>query len=263
MAKIYNKYHFGKHHLLKEKKERVDKKRAAVFVCFFALSCLFFLLLLRAPYFDIERIVVRGLKNIPREEVVAAMGVTEGTSIWEVSPPELEERIMALPSVKEVRVERRLPRTLEVFLQERLPVALVPYQHYYLELSDSGTFIGIRSQLEGDLPLISGLTWGRMEVGREVPDPIKKEILVDIMQEVSNLEYPPISEINIYDPDNIIIYTMDGLEVLLGGKEEISRKLAVLGKLYFHLDQDLFSRGYLDLRIAETPVFKSFSEKNN
>ena len=264
MTKPYNRYVFGKHRVVEEKKERSSRKRIIAFLFVFALSCLFFILFLRSPYFAIEKITVQGLNNLLREEVIAAMGIKEGTSLWEVSPPELEKRILSLPSVKKAGVERILPRSLDVFVEEKEPLALVPYQHYYLELSESGTFLGIREQMEGDLPIINGLTWGRMEVGKKVPDPVRKKILTEILQQISSLKQPAISEINVHDPERIVLYTMDGLEVLLGEKGEIPRKMTVLSKVYMRLDQEILDSGYLDLRAAEAPVFKPFpGEKNN
>ena len=82
------------------------------------------------------------------------MGIKEGMNIWKISPPELRERILTLPRVAEVEVERALPNKLFIIFRKRFP-ALVPYHSYYLELASDG-ITGIRNNYDGELPSLTG-----------------------------------------------------------------------------------------------------------
>lgn len=75
--------------------------------------------------FRVEGIEVEGTHYLERDEVVAWAALPPDLSLWDDLGP-LEERLAVHPLVREVRVRRRLPRTLVVVLQERQPVALYP-----------------------------------------------------------------------------------------------------------------------------------------
>jgi len=74
-------------------------------------------------FFDVRRIELAGARYITAAEVVAAMEVPEGSSIFDPIGS-LADRVRALPGVIEARVSRRLPGTIRVTVREAEPVAL-------------------------------------------------------------------------------------------------------------------------------------------
>lgn len=251
---------FGRHELIVERKAKKKIKSKLGFIFLLLLANLTLLLFLRSPLFTIEEISMQGLDKLSANEVRLAMGIREGMNIWKVSPPELRERIFTLPRVAEAEVGRVLPDKLLVQIQEKHALALVPYHGYYLELAGDGTLIGIQNNYAGELPLINGLPQGQMGVGTKIVEQDQGEIIMALLEALQRVSPPPLAEINVENPEQIIIYTWEGMEVWLGDKMDLSKKIEVLKRIHAHFFplSDDATGGYLDLRVAESPVFRPF-----
>lgn len=257
MDKSYNSSSYGHHELIVERKARKKIKDKVIIIILFLLCTLSLFLFLRSPLFTIQEITVEGLDKLSLEEIYRALLIREGMNIWKISPPELKERILAIPRVSEVEINRVLPDKLFIHIREKYPLALVPYHGYYLELAPDGMFIGIRDEYEGELPLINGLLWGRMDVGMQIPDRSRKEVIELFLQGLQNNPSLPLAEINVENPQQIIVYTWEGMEVWLGNSENLANKLEILQYINqrLTLEEHDPTSGYLDLRVPEAPVF--------
>lgn len=78
----------------------------------------------RLPWFRVDRVEITGTTHLTRAEVLAAAGIEAGTSVWE-NRSRLKERVESLALVESVTVERHLPSTLTLAIDESEPVALV------------------------------------------------------------------------------------------------------------------------------------------
>lgn len=247
-----------KRQLVEERKGRKKIKSKLLFIFIFIIFNIVFLLFLRSPIFTISHIHVEGLDKLTLDEVCSAAGLREGLNTWKVSPPDLRDSILQIPRVAAVEVERVLPGEVHIQIQEKYPLVLIPFHGSYLELAGDGMIIGLRDDYRGELPLVSGLFWGRMDVGTHITDRERGEIIEVFLQVFSQLPTFPLAEINVSDPRQIIIYTWEGMEVWLGSSTDLEKKLDVLMHLYPRLPLldtgDL--EGYLDLRAADAPVFK-------
>jgi cell division protein FtsQ len=79
---------------------------------------------LAATGFQVRDLLVDGRRHTDRGDLKALLAVERSASIFSYDPEELQRSVTALPWVKNARVERRLPDTIYVALEERVPVAL-------------------------------------------------------------------------------------------------------------------------------------------
>jgi cell division protein FtsQ len=245
---------------VKPKAKKIKDK--LIFILLFFIINLSLLLFLRSPYFAITEVSIKGVDKIPVEDIRTAMAVREGMSIWKVSPFKLRERILLLPRIANVKVERILPGKLLITVKEKYPLAMMPYHDHFLEFAGDGVVIGIEYKYCGELPLIQGLPCGRVDVGSSLLTLPRGEILEVFLQALCSLGSLPVAEINLEDPEQIVIYTWEGMEVWLGDIVDLRDKLEVLQQIYYHLlllEKDN-REGYLDLRTVEAPVFIPFKE---
>lgn len=79
---------------------------------------------LRNPAFALAQIEIElPSGSLARQEILNAAAVEPGQSLPAINLDEVRARIEALPSVAAVQVERRLPQTLRIRVEERQPVA--------------------------------------------------------------------------------------------------------------------------------------------
>lgn len=107
--------------------------------------------------FGVREVFVEGRKNTPLKALRKALAVERGAPILFVDIVEARERLLALPWVAEVSVERVLPNTVVVHLVERRPLALWQNQGRFALIDKTGTVIE-RDHLGrfGDLKVVVG-----------------------------------------------------------------------------------------------------------
>lgn len=81
--------------------------------------------LARLDFFRVRAVRVEGARYLDAADVVRRLEVDTLRSIWDELLP-LERRVATHPQVQDVRVERELPGTLVVRVDEHRPVAFVP-----------------------------------------------------------------------------------------------------------------------------------------
>jgi cell division septal protein FtsQ len=83
------------------------------------------LLLGRLEFFRVRRVEISGLQYLAAATVIATMQLPPDASVFD-DPTQPARRLRALPGIVRADIERRLPGTLQVRLQEAEPVALTP-----------------------------------------------------------------------------------------------------------------------------------------
>jgi cell division protein FtsQ len=104
----------------------------------------------------LENLTVDGREHTTPEDLRAALDVTRGTPILTIDVAEAREALEALPWVKAARVERQLPNTVHVVIQERQPFALWQKGGKYFLVDSDGTPIVAVPDADPSLRMIVG-----------------------------------------------------------------------------------------------------------
>lgn len=127
--------------------------------------------------------------GISAREVTAAAGLRPDMNLMDVDVAAIRSRLMELPRVKRVDIERRLPDKFSITLEERLPVARlisVSKDRVVNIEQREGLFVdrdGVAFKCEEllreyvALPVINAVDQSSITVGREVPSPGVKSAL--------------------------------------------------------------------------------------
>lgn len=114
---------------VKKRSSSAWRTRKLPVVCVAAIVGLFlvyqaFDFVLHASALQVHRIVVRGNVRLSSGEVQALVDGVRGSNILTVDLPSYRARLLESPWVADVGLRRVLPRTIEVFVSEREPIAL-------------------------------------------------------------------------------------------------------------------------------------------
>lgn len=82
--------------------------------------------ILRTSLFSVSTINVSGGVDYPGSVIVDASGIRKGTSLTQINPTQAIARISALPFVSSVTVKKKWPNTVDIAVQGRTPLAVVP-----------------------------------------------------------------------------------------------------------------------------------------
>ena len=109
----------------------------------------------RMEFFRVRRVVVEGTRYAEPTEIVSRLRVDTTVSIWDDVAP-LVARVESHPQVRTVRIGRRLPGTLVVRIEERLPVALVASPRGFALVDARGVTLPVDpSKVGADLPVLA------------------------------------------------------------------------------------------------------------
>jgi cell division protein FtsQ len=82
------------------------------------------LVLYFTPLMSMRNLVIDGLQEVPRDEVVAAVAVRPGTPLLQIDTDKVANRIATIRRVASVRVQRDYPSSLRVSVVERITLAI-------------------------------------------------------------------------------------------------------------------------------------------
>ncbi len=85
-----------------------------------------------------REITIDGLKNVPKDQVLAAIGIREGSSLIGFNAPQARDKLANLDWVVEASVLRLFPNRLHIELKERRPYALWQEQGRFFVIDESG-----------------------------------------------------------------------------------------------------------------------------
>ena len=105
-------------------------------------------------FFKVSKVEVRGLRNLRPEEIVKALPVPAGMSIFDDLGP-VAQAADSFKGLERVRVGRRLPGTIVVTVDEAEPVALVMRRGKLALVSEAGSVLPFDPTVGApDLPVI-------------------------------------------------------------------------------------------------------------
>ncbi len=105
----------------------------------------------------LQEIHIKGQVNLRDEQIVAALGIRSGQSLFGFDAKKAQKQLSMLGQVKSARVMRLLPSKLLVEIEERVPLARWIHEGRIDLIDKDGVVLRTLSSLEqSDHPLVSG-----------------------------------------------------------------------------------------------------------
>lgn len=106
---------------------------------------------------EVRAVILEGRHNTPRDMIVAALGVSRGDPILDFSPEAARQRLETIAWVQRAHVERHLPSTIVVRIEERQPFAIWQHNGRFVIIDAAGKVVATeRLDQFGSLPLLVG-----------------------------------------------------------------------------------------------------------
>jgi cell division protein FtsQ len=209
-----------------------------------------------APALRVERIAVTGTAHLSKGEVLALVEGLRGRNILFVSLDDWRRQVLACPWVADATLRRSLPRTVEVQIVERRPLAIGRVGEALFLVDEHGDEIdeyGPR-YADFDLPIIDGLA---LE-GEQRADANERRMQL-ASRLLGDLRGRPdlarrISQLDVSDPRNaVVIVDQETARVRLGD-ERFAERLQSYVELAPRLREQVAAIEYVDLRFGERVI---------
>lgn len=177
----------------------------------------------------IAKIEVKGNSIVSTDTILSLADIQAGESLLSVSNSEVENNIEKNPYLIFVGIDRVFPDTIVINVKERTPRALIEYMGSYVKTDGDGFILEIvESSVSSTVPKIKGIVVKTTTVGDIIVIDNKYQLsqLKEIIAALEKEEvYDIITEINMSDPNAIVMTTNDGYTVKLGEFENIQYKI--------------------------------------
>lgn len=186
--------------------------------------------------FHLAEVKVTGTHYLSEAEVREASGLKAGDGMFHLDLKNASGRVSALPWVKRVFFERRLPQNILINVEERKPAALV----------DAGSLWGVDEEgrmlppsqelLNEDLPLLSGVAVRPQDAGNTRNAEVFRPALgfLAFLKKEDPSLYADVSEVQIARADDLRVTFLDGTVARFcadAGESELRHMAAVLSDL--------------------------------
>lgn len=163
---------------------------------------------LQSPLSNVKTVNVEGNKYLPKKEIESLVHLNKKTNIWEVNNRSFKRELVEHPLVKEAKIERKLPRTVNITVTEYKIVGFVEVDGTYEAVLPDGNLVATKNEAFhlADGPVIKGFD--------------DKDLLKQMASELNETDeevFQLISEI-IWQPkknnqSKILLYMNDGFMV--------------------------------------------------
>jgi cell division protein FtsQ len=179
----------------------------------------------------IKQIKIDGNRIVGENEILQLTQVQMNALLYKVDLTTIQRNVMSHYYIKDAMVERNLPNSIHIQVKERIPIAIVnrPETMY---IDEEGVILprSISHRLF-DLPMMSGIPQGEpLVLGTTIKqqDVMEALHLLATMKTVNRPLYHNISEVQVRDGGDIVVYSTEGGVPIIFGREDMPNKLVRL-----------------------------------
>lgn len=202
----------------------------------------------------VTRVTVRGNSRLSTGEVLALVSDLRGANVLTADLGDYRRRLEDSPWVADARLRRLLPGTVEIAIQERVPIGLCRLLDRLYLVDATGALIdeyGPRYD-DLDLPVIDGLA-GAPREGAATIDPARAELAARAVRAIASHRVLArrVSQIDVTDPHDAVVI-LDGETALLHlGDTQFAERLESYVELAPALRARVPDIDYVDLRFDQ------------
>lgn len=233
----------------KNQQRQINRLQSLFFIVLLVVAGYIFL---QSSVFSIKEVKITGLETLQDSQIRKMAGINLGTNTFKLNLNVVKSRVEIQPMVKAVTVKRSFPDTIVVSIVERKPVALVPLNSEFMAIDHDGYFLyKVSDYSKANLPIITGLRLGTLTPGKQIVNSGLSTAL-KFLQKMDIRLVSQLSELNVADPQMLIMYNLEGAEIRLGAAESIEQKLGLIMETLKKVGNRKIK--YIDITYAGKPV---------
>lgn len=185
---------------------------------------------LLSPIFNIKNIEVKGNNKLTKEEIISLSQIQLEENTFKLVKNKVEKSVKQNSYIENVKVHRKLPDTVIIEVEERIPTYMIAFANAYAYINNQGYFLEI-SKDKIEVPLITGYSTKEEEIQEGsrlcLEDLQKLESVLQIVKAAESNELSSlITKINISNKqDYILELKSEKKSVHIGNTTNLSTKM--------------------------------------
>ena len=205
-----------------------------------------------SPLLRVGEVKVIGARRTATEEILAAADLGSKDNLLSLSTSEVADRLLELPWVRSVDVDRMLPGTVRIKVAERRPAMVLSLGAAKWTIDATGRVLG--SGVVGrDLPVLAGVQVVTVEPGVRLRTTEAQAALAvwrglpkSVRRQVVGIVAPTLERVTLSLADDTL--------VRYGAPEDVAAKNEILAVLLRRLRADGTQAAYIDVRVPTHPA---------
>jgi len=186
-----------------------------------------------SSYFRLNNIVLAGVSDDFREELIKISGIKEKENLLSIESSTIRKNIERHPWIKSVCLKKEFPHTLYIEAENEETVAIVILETMSLMNKEGIIFKDVESNDCIDFPVVTGLSHGDAKNGAKLKR--VASFLNAIHLCVSPLLIKNLSEIHVEEDGAFIVYFKKLPFKVFFGRDDFERKIGSLIDIISHL----------------------------
>ena len=237
-----------------------NKAKIKVLIAIFFVAVILFAV---SPAFHFTEIHVAGNQQIEDAEILIRAGLDVPVNFFLFRPGRARENIMGNHYIDRVSFNRTFPGILEIAVEERFLSGYIEYlDGMFLYMDENGRVLEVRSYMEEELPIITGLRFSNLHLGEplEVDNPEAFSTVVTFARLLNRHGLTGIvSQLDVSDPANTRL-RLYNIEIYLGDTTGANEKILTLREIVDVWPVVRYARGFLDLRELDSEyIFRNLT----
>lgn len=202
--------------------------------------------------FRLETVYVIGNEQKTPQQVVIASGLARGQNMLNIDATDVAKKMSEDHTIIFQMMQKEYPSTIHLYIKERKIVSTMQWLGMLYTLDSQGMVMEMENSsiLPRGLPVVTGFKANSVTVGQllGLRDMRQMEAYQAVMYELEQQIYADqVSEINLADPENIYLVTVEGVTARLGNAEWMEGKIGAVKTCMAYLRQLGKTNGVLDV----------------
>lgn len=208
--------------------------------------------LFASPLLRVRAVEVAGAEHTQVDEVVGAAQLGDGDNLLLLSSDEVIRNVGALPWISSVEVDRMLPGTVRIRIEERRPALVLSLGAARWTIDAHGRVLE-SGTARSDLPVLAGVQVGTVSPGVDLKTAdatgamrVWRSLPAGLARDMEAIFAPTV--------ERITLVLADGTQVRYGAPESMAAKNEVLRALLAQLEAEGSLATYIDIRVPSRPA---------
>ena len=228
------------------------------------IAILFVILIICAmfsPLFNIKTILTEGNETITEEKIISLSQIKTEENIFKINKGKTEKLIKENPYIESVQIDRKLPSTVILKIEERKPAYILELAGNYVYLDKQGYILQI-SQEKLELPILQGaetIAENLVEGNRLIKEDLEKLSLVLKIMEAAQINQIDnlITRIDMENKEDFkLIFETEAKTAYIGDTTNLITKIPTI-KLILEEEQGKAGEIFVNMDLnSEYPIFR-------
>lgn len=214
------------------------------------------LIVVQETMFRLQTVYVIGNETKTPQQVVTSSGLVRGRNMLTIEEEDVARAFSTDHTLIFKGMQKEYPNTIYLYIEERKVVAAMQWLGILYTLDEEGIVMDEKSasSVPAGIPIVTGFRLSNVSVGQQLMVRTQKQLEAyqTIMEELRlQLYASQIAEINLSDPSNLYLVTVEGVTIRLGDASYMQAKIGAVRTDMAYLRQLGKTAGVLDVTTPE------------